>query len=112
MALGKHHALSFTHSKTVYTAPLQLLVCDLWGPSYINSSNGFRFYISCVDVYSRFTWIYFLQNKSQAFQAFQKFKIIMEKLLGVPILRVQTDGGDEFSPSVPFFKDHGIEHSW
>lgn len=109
-ALGKHHALPFTCSKTVYTKPLQLIICDIWGPAYISSHNGFRYYISFVDAYSRFTWVYFLKSKSDALQAFVTFRTLVEKLLNTPILRLQTDGGGEFKSFVPFLRAHGIEH--
>lgn len=92
-ALRKHHALLFTLSLNVYTCPLQLVVCDLWRLAYVTSRNGFRYYISFMDVYSRYTWIYFLNSKSEAFTAFQKFKILVVKLLRIPTLHLQTDWG-------------------
>ncbi|TYK10642.1 Retrovirus-related Pol polyprotein from transposon TNT 1-94 [Cucumis melo var. makuwa] len=109
-ALGKHHALPFSHSLTLYTHPLQLITCDLWGPAVNVSHNGFRYYISFVDAYSRYTWIYFLNSKSDAFLAFQKFKTCVEKSLGQSIKSLQTDGGTEFKPFKPFLDQHGIEH--
>ena len=89
---GKHHALPFPHSNTIYSAPLQLVACDLCGLAYHVSRNGFRYYICFLDVYSRYTWIYFLSYKSDAFSAFLKFKSLVEKLLGHSILRLQTNG--------------------
>lgn len=32
---------------------------DLWGPSYV-ISNGCSYYMSIIDVFTRYTWIYFL----------------------------------------------------
>jgi len=73
--VGKSHRLPSSLSQTVYFAPLELIYSDLWGPSHISSSNGFSYYISFVDAYSKFTWIYFLKNKSETFSIFQQFKI-------------------------------------
>ena len=53
--LGKHHALPFPTSNTQYTYPLQLIVCDLWGPAFKLSRNGYRYYISFVNAYNRYT---------------------------------------------------------
>ena len=36
---------------------------DLWGPTPINSVNGFKYYILFVDHYTRFGWLYLLQIK-------------------------------------------------
>ena len=68
--LRKSHNLFFPISQTMYTKPLQLVVSDLWGPALINSSYGFTYYVSFVDAYSRYTWVYFLKTKSQTREAF------------------------------------------
>ncbi|KAL4025846.1 hypothetical protein IC575_014252 [Cucumis melo] len=109
-ALDKHHVLPFSHFVTHYTYPLQLITCDLWGPAVNVSHNGFRYYISFVDAYSRYTLIYFLHSKSDAFLAFQNFKTCVEKSLCQSIKSLQTDGGTEFKPFKHFLDQHGIEH--
>ena len=74
----KSHRLPSSLSQIVYSAPLELIYSDLWGPFYISSSNGFSYYISFVDAYSKFTWFYFLKNKSETFFVFQQFKTTIE----------------------------------
>ncbi|KAG8493478.1 hypothetical protein CXB51_010891 [Gossypium anomalum] len=39
-------------------------VSDVWGPAHVQS-NGFSYYVSFVDVHSRYTWLYFLKSKSE-----------------------------------------------
>lgn len=109
-AIGKSHNLPFLPSQTQYHAPLELVVADLWGPAFVPSRNNFLYYLNFIDAYSRYTWIYFLHNKSEAFSAFQQFKTLAEKSLHCPILRLQTDGGGEFRSFTPFLKTHRIEH--
>ena len=49
--------VNLTHpSLTTYSHPLQLIFCNLWGPSHIQSSLGYNYYISFVDAYSRDTY--------------------------------------------------------
>lgn len=48
--------------------------------------------------YSRFTWIYFLKHKSDAFDTFLKFKALAELQFNTKIKDVQSDGGEEFIP--------------
>ncbi|KAL4281085.1 hypothetical protein GQ457_03G012870 [Hibiscus cannabinus] len=50
--LGKSHKMSFVQSSHEYTAPLQLVQVDLWGPTPLLSNNSY-YYISFVDAYSR-----------------------------------------------------------
>ena len=108
--LGKSHKLPFPTSKTQYTAPLQLIQSDLWGPCPYISTFGFKYYISFVDVYSRFTWIYFLKTKSEAFSALVQFKNQVENQLNTKIKIFQSDWGGEFRSLGSFFTQHGIIH--
>ena len=85
--VGKSHRLPSSLSQTLYFAPLELIYCDLWGPSHISSSNGFSYYIGFVDVYLNFTWIYFLKNKLEKFYVFCNLKPWLNSNL-IPKLRV------------------------
>ena len=44
--------------------PLELLHMDLFGPIAYISIGGSKYYLVIVDDYSRFTWVFFLQEKS------------------------------------------------
>ena len=59
--LGKIHKFPFRLSDTTYTELLQLVHSDLWGPSLILSSSGYRYYINFIDEFSCFTWIFFVK---------------------------------------------------
>ena len=69
--------LPFSNSTTQYTPPLQLIYY-LRGPTPILSSNGYRFYISFINAFSHFTWIYLLRTKSEAYPTFLNFKAQVE----------------------------------
>lgn len=68
--LGKAHRLHSPASKTVYTKPFELIFSDLWGPAPHLSTCGYLYYITFVDAFTRYTWIYFLKKKSDALAAF------------------------------------------
>lgn len=104
--------MPFSDSTSLYTAPLELIVADLWGPTFKTSRNNFKYYNSFVDVYSRYTWIYFLNSKFEAFPSFLLFKKYVEKLLGKSIIRFQSDNGGEFRALTSFLKANGIEHKF
>ena len=93
--VGKSHRLPASLSETVYNKPLELIYRDLWGPVHIPSKNGFHYYITFVDAYSRFTWIYLLKHKSETFTIFQQFKLMNFSL--TPKLRVFTQIEEESS---------------
>lgn len=48
---AKSCKLSFGKSTIVTTFPLQLIHCDVWGPSPILSMSGFKFYVVFADIF-------------------------------------------------------------
>jgi GAG-pre-integrase domain len=100
---AKAHVLPFSLSSSSTNKPLELVHSDLWGPSPIVSYNGYKYYVSFIDDYSRFTWIYFLKNKSDALLAFTQFKLQVENLLNTTIKILRTDGGGKFLPIAKTF---------
>ncbi|KAJ4767139.1 hypothetical protein LUZ62_077514 [Rhynchospora pubera] len=95
-ALAKAHKLPFSISSSSTSFPLELVHSDVWGPSPIVSFHGFRYYVTFVDDFSRFTWIYFLKQKSDVPHVFTLFKAQVENILGTSIKVLRTDGGTEF----------------
>jgi hypothetical protein len=55
---SKSRRLAFGRSARVSPSPFYLVHSDIWGPSPVPSVTGYRYYISFVDDYSRFTWKY------------------------------------------------------
>ncbi|KAH9800494.1 retrovirus-related pol polyprotein from transposon RE1 [Citrus sinensis] len=64
---------------TTTIQPLELLHADLWGPAPLLSSQGYHYYLSILDDFTRFTWIFTLVTKSQALQTFIEFQHMIEK---------------------------------
>lgn len=63
--LGKHHRSSFpSHNDSCASTLLELVHSDIWGPSRIASRNGFKYFVTFVDDYSRLTWLYMLHDRS------------------------------------------------
>lgn len=107
---GKSHRLPFTQSTSRAQLPFELVHTDLWGASPIISVTGMKYFILFVDDYSRFSWIYFLKVKSDAFPTFLKFKALVETQFNAKIKAIQTDGGGEYAPFTPFLTNLGIFH--
>ncbi|KAJ4749591.1 polyprotein [Rhynchospora pubera] len=101
--VAKAHKLPFCNFSSTTTSPLHLIHSDVWGPSPILSSNGFRYYVIFVDDFSKFSWIYFMANKSDVLSIFSGFKAQVENLFGCTIKILRTDGGAEFKPIATHF---------
>lgn len=98
--LGKSKKLPISKSISHANSPRDLVHIDLWGPSPIQSTNGFRFYIIFIDDFSRYSWIYPLKHKSEAVNAFNIFRFFVENKFSTKIKAMQCDNGGEYRPIV------------
>ncbi|KAM1320462.1 hypothetical protein ACFX2H_005342 [Malus domestica] len=111
-ALGKCSRKPFTSVSCTTTKPLKLLHTDVWGPAPVSSVNGFRYYLLLVDDFSKYSWFFPLQYKSELFSTFVHFKSVVENLLGFKVITLRFDSGGEFvnHQFSDFLKTHGISH--
>jgi histone deacetylase 1/2 len=106
---GKSHQLPYPVSTSVSTVPLQLVFSDVWGPAP-TSVGRHAYYVSFIDDYSKFTWIYFLKRKANAYSAFVNFQKLVERKLDAKILSVQSDWGGEYEKLNSLLQSQGISH--
>jgi histone deacetylase 1/2 len=106
---AKSHQLPYSLSSFVAKFPLELVYSDVWGPATV-SVGGYKYYVSFIDAFSKFTWIYLLHAKSEVEQVFVRFQTHVERLLGRKILRIQSDWGGEYQHLHKYLQTHGISH--
>lgn len=76
--------------------PLGLVYSDVWGPSPTLSINGNRYYVSFIDAFSHYTWVFSIKSKSDVKPTFLKFQVMIERLLNTKIKSIQTNWGGEY----------------
>ena len=62
---SKQKRLSFPTSHHVSHCVFDLVHCDLWGAFSIPTIEGYKFFLTIIDDYSRCTWVYLLKSKSE-----------------------------------------------
>ena len=67
---GKHHP---TKAFMSTTRVLELIRMDLFGPTTYKSLGGNLYCLVIVDDYSRYTWVFFLHDKTKVASCFKKF---------------------------------------
>ena len=75
---------------------LEVLHVDLMGPTRTENLGGKRYIMVIVDDFSRYTWVEFLREKSEACE---KLKILCKRLQkekGVSIVKIRSDQGKDF----------------
>ena len=109
---GNSCRLPFTSAVPSTTGVLQLLHCDLWGPSPILSLVGFKYYVLLIDDFTRYSWMFPIKLKSDFYHVFVNFCTLVENQFNTSIKMIRTDGGGEFSTKLlaKFLQAKGILH--
>lgn len=90
--------------------PLDLLYTDVWGLSTIRSIDGYSYFITFVDHFTKNIWFFSVANKSNAFSLFPKFKVMVEKYFKTSINTIYSDGGKEYHGLKTMVSNSGIQH--
>ena len=69
---------------------------DLFGPVAYLSIGGNKYGLVIVDDYSRFTWVFFVFEKSQVQEKVKIFVRRAQREFGLPIKKIRSDNGSEF----------------
>ena len=81
----------------------------MWGPVQL-SNDGYAYYVTFVDYFSRYIWLYLMKKKSDVSILFPQFKTLTEKYYQTPIVSLFTDKGGEFIKLSSYLQQHGISH--
>jgi transposase InsO family protein len=71
--------------------PLKILHMDLFGPVAYISIGGNKYRLVIVDDYSRFTWVFFLQDKSETQEVLKKFLRRAQNEFDVKVKKIRSD---------------------
>ena len=79
-SLGKLHRDEFSVIvDRKYRDILELVHTDLCWPMQTSSLGGAYYFLIIVDECTRFTWVYFLEQKSHALEYFKQFRSMIVK---------------------------------
>ena len=80
------------------TKLLELIHSDLGDLKQTLTRGRKKFYVTFIDDYSRFTKIYLVTNKDEAFDMFLSYKAEVENQLDRKIKMIRYDKGGEYIP--------------
>jgi hypothetical protein len=61
---------------------LELVHTDVWGLAQVSSLGGSRYYVTFIDDVTIKTWVYFIRQKYDFFDTFNKWKALVENETG------------------------------
>lgn len=109
---GKQTRFPFPSEGSRAQAKLELIHSDVCGPMETLSMGGARYFLTFIDDFTRKVFVYVLKRRSEVFQKFQEFKVLVENQLDLTIKTLRTDNGAEYLSNEfqGFLKKSGIIH--
>ena len=108
--LGKSKILPFPSEGSRATNLFKIVHSDVWGISPILSHAGYKYFVTFIDDYSRYTWVYFLRNKSEVFSMFKLFLVLDNTQFSATVKTLRSDSGGEYMSNdfQSFLQSNGI----
>jgi transposase InsO family protein len=96
------------------TRPLEIVHVDLVGTTRTKGLKGEKYFMLLVDYYRRMTVVFFLKNKSEAFENFNIYKEMVETEMDSKIKCLIYDNGGDFTSKefMEYYNNHGIKRQF
>lgn len=94
--LATHKRCSYPLNNSKSIIPCMVINMDVWGPSRIATTAGYKGFLTFIDCFSRVTWIYLLYNKNEVYGCFLSFHKMIETQFDAKIRVLQSDNGKEY----------------
>ncbi|KAK9059410.1 hypothetical protein SSX86_022030 [Deinandra increscens subsp. villosa] len=109
---AKQHREPFPISDHKSTHLGELVHLDVWGPYRVVSKEGFRYFLTIVDDYSRAVWVFLMKNKTEVFHHIVTFSNLLRNQFKAVVKVFRSDNGTEFinNQMTDFCKNSGIVH--
>jgi len=90
----------------------ELIHLDVWGPYKVSTREGFKYFLTIVDDFTRAVWVYLLKGKDEVFNNIVVFCNMIKNQFSKSVKICRTDNGTEFVNSRVngFFEKEGILH--
>ena len=88
---GKQKRAPFKSKGSKSTKPLELVHSDVSGKMNTPSLGEGEYFLTFIDDYTHYTWVYVLKRKSEVFDKFQNWKALIENESGHKLKVLRTD---------------------
>ena len=110
---ARQHRLPFSHSQIYSTHIFEHIHIDLWRPYRIQTYNGYRYFLTIVDDYSRTTCVHPLAAKINAMPLIRAFVDMANTQFSVRVQIITSDNALELGlnkEAIEYFMNKGIIH--
>jgi transposase InsO family protein len=91
-----------------------MLHMNLFGPVAYISIGGNKYGLVIVNDYSHFTWVFFLQDKSETQEVLKKFLRMTQNKFDAKVKKIRSDNGTKFKNTQveDFLDEQDIKHEF
>ena len=82
---------------------------DIWGSYSIPSIHSYKYFLTIVDDYSSYIWIFLLKQESEVVKILKNFVVFVQTQFETTIKIIKSNNGTEFFLT-NFFVNKGIVH--
>jgi transposase InsO family protein len=109
--VGAHHHVN---NIITTTRPLEMLHMDLFGSIAYISISGNNCALIIVNDYSRFSWVFFLEDKSEIQEVLKKFLKRSQNEFDAKVKKIRSDNSTKFKNTQieDFLDEEGIKHEF
>lgn len=107
--LAKQKRLPFVSHNKLSKLPFDLIHCDIWGPYHIPTHAGHQCFLTLVEDYTRFTWVFLLKHKSDVNIIIPYFFNMISTQFNCSIKSLRSDNAKELALT-EFLNNKGVIH--
>ena len=110
--MAKMTRLPFPVSTSHASKRFDLVHTDIWGPYKIITRGKFKYFLTLVDDFSRMTWVYLLEKKSDYLDTMLKFENFIQTQFEGSFKVIRSDNALEFADKAceNYFSSKGVIH--
>lgn len=94
---GKQTRKKFKRKTNINTREIgEIIHTDICGPITPTSTGGNKYFITFTDDFSRYSWVYFMKNKSQTESIIKEWIYQFKRQFNKKVKCINSDGGKEY----------------
>nr|XP_009757051.1 PREDICTED: uncharacterized protein LOC104209975 [Nicotiana sylvestris] len=111
MLLSKLEFL-FPSSNACSINAFDLIHVDVWEPYRVSTHNGRRYFMTLVDDYSRFIWLFLMNDNEESIVILKNFLLLVKNQFHCSTKCLRSDNGTKFfnNQVTGLLQEHGIVH--
>ena len=107
--LSKQRKLSYLPSLNKASKIFELIYLNIWGPYSKQFVHGYKYFLTILDDFSRYTWTILLKFKAEVQSNVEHFINFVETQFEIKVKSIRSDNGPKFSLK-SFLASKGILH--